>query len=126
MTPQIAHDGRQADLTALAEPECQSDPVEASKGFKTALLDGRMVSTWSKDWLVETRDREVEARAILRMYDRDSRIAHLGRYALEMEQFCRVNGLDCDPVEYGAEARRRLEAIIMERWRRSRAPSAQP
>ena len=116
----------QAASDAAALTSGHSASCDASRALKTALLDGRMVSTWSEAWLIETRDREVEARFILKMYDREARIACLGRYALTMEHFCRINGLACDPVEYGAEARRRLEATIMDRWHRSRALADQP
>lgn len=88
---------------------------------QVTLLCGATTSSWSRAWLEETRDRELEARAVLRMSDRDVRREHLTRYALTMAQFARINRRDVDPDAYGAEARRRLEACILERWERSRA-----
>lgn len=62
------------------------------------LLDGTVVDSWSPEWLAETRDRELEARMILRFATREIRRAHLAKRE----------------AEHGAEYRRRLEAVILE------------
>jgi hypothetical protein len=72
------------------------------------LLTGRTVCTWCPGWLAETRDREVEARSILRMADKPTRVAHLARRE----------------AEFGSEYRRRLEATILGLWERRRAAAA--
>lgn len=59
------------------------------------LCDGAVVSNYSQEWLLETRDREIEARGIARMAD-----AELGiRLAVS-----RLGG--------GAECERRLRACL--------------
>ena len=79
------------------------------------LLTGEVVCTWCQSWLVEARDREIEARAILAMSDRATRQTHLAR--LEAR-----HGID-DPAR-GAEYRRRLEAAILGLWERRKATQA--
>lgn len=72
------------------------------------LLTGEVVCSWCPSWLGETRDREIEARAILGMADRETRQAHLDL----LEARHGVN----DPA-HGAEYRRRLESAILGLWR---------
>lgn len=64
------------------------------------LLSGATVCTWCPAWREETAAREVEARAILRMADRQTRLDHLAK--LE--------------ARHGAEYRRRLEAVVLQLW----------
>lgn len=69
------------------------------------LLSGPTVCSWCPAWREETAAREVEARAILRMPDRNDRLAHLAK--LE--------------ARHGAEYRRRLEAVVLQLWEARRA-----
>jgi hypothetical protein len=77
------------------------DPAAAT----VTLLSGQVVCSWCPGWRDETAAREIEARAILRMIDRDTRLARLA--ALE--------------ARHGAEYRRRLEAVVLDLWERRRA-----
>lgn len=69
------------------------------------LLSGQVVCSSCILWLEETRDRELEARAVLRMADRQTRLDHLAK--LE--------------ARHGAEYRRRLEAVVLQLWEARRA-----
>lgn len=69
------------------------------------LLDGRTVDTYSQDWLVECRDREIEARRVLDMPNREMRRSYMA-------------GVGRDR---GAEAQARLEAAVMGLWERRQA-----
>lgn len=69
------------------------------------LLSGSTVCTWCPAWREETAAREVEAHAILRMVDRDTRLAHL----------------ETVEARHGAEYRRRLEATVLQLWEARRA-----
>lgn len=82
----------------LEQPDCQT----------VVLLSGATVCLWCPGWKEETAAREVEARAILRMVDRPTRLAHLER--LE--------------ARHGAEYRRRLEAVALQLWEDRRARRA--
>ena len=82
----------------LEQPDCNT----------VVLLTGEVVCSWCPSWLAETRDREIEARAILGMADRETRQAHLDL----LEARHGVN----DPA-HGAEYRRRLESAILGLWR---------
>lgn len=66
------------------------------------LLDGRTVDTWSQDWLVECREREIEARKVLDLPTKDHRryyLAGVGR-------------------DRGAMAQARLEVAVRGLWER--------
>lgn len=82
----------------LEMPDCKT----------VVLLTGQTVCTSCVSWLTECRERQEEANAILRMADRETRRAHLDR--LE--------------ARHGAEYRRRLEAVILDTWKRRRAAAA--
>lgn len=82
----------------LEDPACNT----------VVLLSGETVCTWCPSWLAETRDREMEARWVLRMSDKQTRIRHLA--ARERA--------------FGAEYRRRLEAAILSLWQRRRAAAS--
>jgi len=64
------------------------------------LLTGAVVCTWCPAWREETRLRHEEAVWVLSMVDRETRQAHLAKRE----------------AVFGAEYRRRLEAVIMEMW----------
>ena len=72
------------------------------------LLSGQEVCSWCPAWRAETAERETEARAILRMIDRDTRVAHL----------------EILEARHGSEYRRRLEAVVLNLWERARASRA--
>lgn len=90
---------------------------------KVTLLDGREVCSWSQEWLEETRERAAECIKVYNMPDRDTRRAYLGQYEARMAAAALRAG-HADPAAVGAEARRRLEAVIMERWRKLQGASA--
>jgi hypothetical protein len=73
------------------------------------LLSGASVCSWCPAWLRETQARHVEAQQVLGMVDRDTRQAHLAKRA----------------ADFGAEYRRRLEAVIMEIWNARQARLAE-
>jgi len=66
------------------------------------LLDGRQVDSYSREWLLETRARETEARMILKFASVEIRRAHLRKYG----------------EQHGADARGKLEAVIKDLWAR--------
>lgn len=72
------------------------------------LLSGPTVCSWCPAWREETAAREVEARAILRMADRQTRLDHLA----------------AREAAFGAEYRRRLEAVVLQLWEARRARRA--
>lgn len=82
----------------LEDPACNT----------VVLLSGQTVCTYCVLWLEECRTRQEEAFAVLRMADRETRRAHLDK--LE--------------ARHGAEYRRRLEAVILDTWKRRRAADA--
>ena len=98
---------------ATPTPACLGCARLEQPGCNTVvLLTGEVVCSWCPSWLGETRDREIEARAILTMSDRATRQAHLDL----LEARHGVN----DPA-HGAEYRRRLEAAILGLWERRKA-----
>lgn len=87
-------------------PDCDHCARLGDPACKTVvLLSGPTVCTYCPAWREETRERQEEANRVLGFIDRETSIAHL------------------DEVERtrGAEARKRLEAVIMDAWRRRRA-----
>lgn len=70
------------------------------RGSLVTLLDGREVDTYSRDWLLETGERDTQARAVIRMATKQIRRDHLHKFE----------------SRYGAEARRRLEKTIKDLW----------
>ena len=102
-------------MTAATLPSCQSaaDPAAcgyvASRGASlVALVDGRRVCSWCSAWREETAARELEARRILRLVDREDRRRALDYYEASLGAV-------------GPEARARLEAVILNLWELSRA-----
>lgn len=89
------------------------------------LIDGRQVSSWSREWLEETRERAFECIKVYNMPDRDTRRAYLGQYEARMAGAAfRAGHAQEAAAAIGKEARRRLEAVIMERWRKLQGASA--
>ena len=86
------------------------------------LIDGRSVSSWGREWLEETRDREMLAIALMKLPDRDTRRARLDAYQAQVVAAYTASG-HLDPVAVGAEARKRAEATTLARWERQRALS---
>lgn len=72
------------------------------------LLSGAVVCSWCPSWLEETRARQEEANYVLRLVDRPTRLDHLAKRE----------------AEFGAEYRRRLEAVVLETWQRRRAAAS--
>ncbi|WP_441280606.1 hypothetical protein [Tardiphaga sp. 862_B3_N1_1] len=87
------------------------------------LIDGRVVCSWSREWLEETRERTAECIKVYGMADRDTRRAYLGQYEARMAAAAFKAG-HADPAAVGAEARSRLEGVIMDRWRKLQGASA--
>ena len=77
-------------------PPVVPSAADASRARRVALLDGRMVSSWSQEWLEECRDREQEARKTLAMVDRETRIAHLAQFERARVNHAQLHKLDCD------------------------------
>lgn len=84
------------------------------------LMCGAVVSSWSPEWLAETRDREAEVIAMFKMADREARRAYLPIYEDRQIALAFQAG-HANPTAVGAEARRRLEAEVMARWHRQQA-----
>lgn len=102
-----------------------STPAPDPAGAPTViLLDGRRVSSWSQDWLVETGEREVEARAILALREKSDRVARLALYEFNAARHARHALPALDPVAYAAEARSRMEACVRACWQRARDAAA--
>lgn len=85
--------------------------------FCATLLDGRTVAATSDEWLAESGARLVEARSILGIREKQDRIARLAVYAADMGKAAALLP-GVDPLAYAAEARRRLEVVILDCWRR--------
>ena len=88
------------DCPRLALPNCTT----------VVLLSGATVCSWCPAHREECASREVEARAILRMVDRSTRIRHLE--TLE--------------ARHGSEYRRRLESVVLQLWEARRSRNAAP
>jgi len=73
------------------------------------LLSGALVCSWCPAWREETHARQLEACAVLEMADKPTRLAHLAKRE----------------AEFGAEYRRRLEAVILQTWERRRAAASE-
>jgi len=72
------------------------------------LLSGATVCTYCPAWRQECLDRQNEATMVLGFRDRDARRAHLAK---------------CE-ARFGAEYRKRLEAVILSTWERRRAAAS--
>lgn len=92
--------------------------------LQVVLLDGRSVSSWSADWRAETLARHLKVGAILPLPDREARRAALDDYQRDMAAHALVCRAPVPPAEYAAEARRRLEAAILDAWRRAQPAAA--
>lgn len=85
--------------TAQTCAGCQS--LEQPDTKTVALLSGQTVCSSCPDWQAECKDRHDEALKVLGMAWKDDRIAYLGRVE----------------AQRGAEARKRLEVVIMAQWK---------
>lgn len=95
--------------------------IEQSRPIVT-LIDGTEVSSWSQEWLVECRDRHFEVLKIMRLNDRESRRAYIAEYERIMATTAPLGVRD--RAAYAAEARRRLEAAVIDHWQRARTTRA--
>jgi hypothetical protein len=97
---------------STTHPVCTGVCDRLADPFEThvRLLSGVEVCRWCPGWLAETAARETEARAVLRMADRETRIAHLA----------------AREAQFGAEYRSRLEAVVLDLWRRKAAALPEP
>lgn len=91
---------------------------------KVTLLCGTVVSSWSAEWRAETLERHRMVDAILPLPDRLARRAALDRYEQDRANHALIHRLPVPPAEYAAEARRRLEAAIVDAWRRAQPAAA--
>lgn len=82
--------------------------LEEADAPTVVLLNGQTVCTWCPAWQRETHHRQVEAYAVLAMADRPTRLAHLASRE----------------AQFGAEYRRRLEAVVLSTWEARRAAAA--
>lgn len=86
------------------------------------LLSGESCCSWCAAWRAECAARHVEAVAVLRLPDRETRRARLDTYEANARLDAARLGVPADA--YAAEARRRVEAEIMAIWRSRQAAVA--
>ena len=86
------------------------------------LLDGRSVSSWGPEWQAECLARHHQVVRIMRLDDREARRDFIARY--ERTSADTAPPGTPDRVAYAAEARRRLEAAVLDHWQRARAAQA--
>lgn len=83
------------------------------------LLDGRSVSSWGPEWQAECLARHHQVVRIMRLDDREARRDFIARYERTAADTAPPG--TPDRVAYAAEARRRLEAAVLDHWQRARA-----
>ncbi len=88
-----------ATAAPLGDPPCGCARLEQDDAVVT-LLSGHIVCNHCPEWLAECQQRQQEAIDVLAMGSKETRQAHLAQVE----------------AERGAEARRRLEAVIMSTW----------
>lgn len=86
------------------------------------LLDGRSVSSWGPEWQAECLDRHLQVVRIMRLDDREARRDFIARYERTAAETAPPG--TPDRAAYAAEARRRLEAAVLDHWERKRAARA--
>ena len=86
------------------------------------LLDGRSVSSWGPEWQAECFARHQQVVRIMRLDDREARRDFLARYERTAADTAPPG--TPDRAAYAAEARRRLEAAVLDHWQRARAAQA--
>ena len=86
------------------------------------LLDGRSVSSWGPEWQAECLARHHQVVRIMRLDDREARRDSIARYERTAADTAPPG--TPDRVAYAAEARRRLEAAVLDHWQRARAAQA--
>lgn len=130
MTAKPVHLGMDADdqpfLCLDPAGIAASAPEHDPRGSAVALIDGRLVSSWSEAWKQECCLRELTARTCLGLEDKAARHRYLADHAAEQALVAQLYALPCEPEAYGAESRRRVEAVVLERWQRRRAELAAP
>ena len=87
-----------------------------------ALLDGRSVSSWGPEWQAECLARHQQVVRIMRLDDREARRDFIARYERTAADTAPPG--TPDRVAYAAEARRRLEAAVLDHWQQARAAQA--
>lgn len=99
-----------AVVSVVPLPDCclGCSRLEDPSSNTVVLLTGATVCSYCPAWREECRLRQLEAFRVLGMSNRDVRRSHLAA----REQ------------EFGAEYRRRLEAVILETWERRRAAAS--
>ena len=83
------------------------------------LLDGRSVSSWGPEWQAECLARHQQVVRIMRLDDREARRDFIARYERTAADTAPPG--TPDRSAYAAEARRRLEAAVLDCWERKRA-----
>ena len=86
------------------------------------LLDGRSVSSWGPEWQAECLARHHQVVRIMRLDDREARRDFIARYERTAAESAPPG--TPDRAAYAAEARRRLEAAVLDHWQRARAAQA--
>ena len=86
------------------------------------LLDGRSVSSWGPEWQAECLARHHRVVRIMRLDDREARRDFIARYERTAADTAPPG--TPDRAAYAAEARRRLEAAVLDHWQRARAAQA--
>ena len=85
-------------------------------------LDGRSVSSWGPEWQAECLARHHQVVRIMRLDDREARRDFIARYERTAADTAPPG--TPDRAAYAAEARRRLEAAVLDHWQRARAAQA--
>lgn len=101
-------------------PHCGRPPDRWHKPL--ALATGAPSCNFAAAWQAECRERHHRVLRIMRLDDREARrefIANVQRTDAEAPP----PGV-ADPAAYAAEARRRLEAAVIDHWERQRAARA--
>ncbi len=99
---------------------CGRDPDRWHRAL--ALETGAPSCNFASAWRAECRERHDRVLRCLRLDDREDRrdfIASIERAAAESAP----HGVT-DPAAYAAEVRRRLEAAVLDHWKRARAAQA--
>lgn len=86
------------------------------------LLDGRSVSSWGPEWQAECLARHHQVVRIMRLDDREARRDFIARYERTAADTAPPG--TPDRAAYAVEARRRLEAAVLDHWQRARAAQA--
>ena len=101
-------------------PHCGRAPDQWHKPL--ALATGAPSCNFDPAWLAECRERHLRVLRVLRLDDREARRDFIARYERTAADTAPPG--TPDRAAYAAEARRRLEAAVLDCWQRARAAQA--